>query len=401
MTTRLRRSLRDSANDVTHRSLTEAAIRSGRRMRLVRNSMTGLAAVIVAAGVVGGYAVMRPGETGAPPAEETATETTAWTALPATVVYQWYDEYTAVSVTDGVETSIRLPYSEDDGTADRPPARWTVSPDGGLVTVVHDDALRIGPLDGSEPTVVLQREGLCHSLTWSPDSRSVLVGVCSDDANSLLVVDVETGAAVEIADVGELRSALWTSDGGYLVWGHPDHGWTIADPDGGNRRDFDAGDLPSEWSELMPEADRQRMDDCVAEREANPGSDCEDWLLGEKTARPWEITGVSPDGRYVCHQVLAVYDSTSEGFEPGDGPESSFDCNVIWDTVTDRKVTPGGLDDYREVVFGPTGEILTRGHPAGDATPTLHLFDAGLSLIDSREEGDGDSADSQLGSYTS
>jgi Tol biopolymer transport system component len=94
----------------------------------------------------------------------------------------------------------------------------SLSPDGSLVTFL---SLRVGPVDprrwvanadGTEPRWI---SSLCYKSTpagtWSPDGSRI---VCSNGGGDIVVVDIATGAATEVA---EGWNAIWLDDHTLLI----------------------------------------------------------------------------------------------------------------------------------------------------------------------------------------
>lgn len=372
MNDQLRQLLNNRASTVKPAELTDGAIGAGRRLGHVRKTTASAVAAVAAMALAGGYFVLEPGTGTTAPAD--AGDGATWTAIPDTLTYRWYERFTAFQVSNGSEETIELPYTEDED----PFPHWQVSPDGRSISVADADGLRVGALkDGGRPPLAYKDSGLCEAQSWSPDSTQVMVASCDGDTTKLAIVDVASGDTKVIKAVNTADSAIWTADGKHLVWGDPESGYTIADTDGGSRRDFKAGEV---------------------------STDPADYMYGQPTDQVADqgVTAVSSDGRYVCHEVRVGADALDPDFVlyPGQA-YSSYSCDALIDTTTGEAVTlPGDSAEWLvEAVFGPDGEILGRVWNTETSQFSTVLYDKGFDLIDSRLEAEV-SGNAKMGSYT-
>lgn len=358
--------LHSRAAHVKDTPLSAGAIRTGRRLKHLRKAATAAVAVAVAAGTVSGYLAFKSGDATALPAD--IGDTAVWTAIPDSMTYKWDQGYDAIRVSGGASDSIELPYS--DSQSDAP--QWQISPDGGSVSVVDDAGLRIGVLDGSRPEMVYEDPDLCKAQNWSPDGAKVLVGRCTGTRTDLVIVDADSGDRKVIEDVGAMSSATWTADGSQLVWGDPEAGYTISDSSGRRRDSFDAGQV---------------------------SQDPADYMYGEQTDKVVDlgVTGVSADGRYVCHSVYWGRESPG-----GDlAPVSNHACDALIDTTTGQtaRLSADEVEWFGEAVFSPGGGVLARGRHEATGQFVTVLFDKDFKVIDTLAEGEATS-NSVMGSYT-
>ncbi|GAA4899233.1 hypothetical protein LX16_0797 [Stackebrandtia albiflava] len=365
MTDEFRELLHRRADGVKSAPLAEPAMTAGRRLGYVRDSVAGVAAVAVAAGLVGGYLVLDPATGGAPTAEDGAVlpavptdavagEIGRWTALPETLVYGnngLGSDQAASLVTGDTYETLPLPYFTDDDGGDVEHTPWFVSPNGMNVASATEEGLSIGRLDAEADTLVHESATLCGLINWSPDSSRVVVSDCAGDTVDLILVDAVSGAVNRLAtdlpvegEDSDWVTAIWNADGSRLIWGNTPLGFTIADADGSDPEPFDAGVLPNA-AEIL---DQHTIDTKL--------------LPGEAENPRTRITAVSADGNLVCHDVTYgdptgyhAMDRVSGHIEPG--------CNYLLDVSTGQRIEFPEVDGegYTKIVgLSAFGEVITR-----------------------------------------
>jgi Tol biopolymer transport system component len=128
----------------------------------------------------------------------------------------------AASGSSAPETLLR-----SDGT-DRLAPAW--SPDGSQVAFINRTRLDNGPeadpteiemirSDGSDRQTVVEIAD-AHSIAWSPDGEQFLVSTFAAETGKILLVEVATGAAREIAEGATF--ATWTPDGAGIYYSTKD-----------------------------------------------------------------------------------------------------------------------------------------------------------------------------------
>lgn len=383
MTQKLRRVLHDSAHDSKVPGFAVSARNRARRLRRTRRLATATAAAVAVLGLAAGYAGTQPVDvTG-----DSATPTPSWSDIPSRRYYTAYDDgVPSVVKTNGDEwqqTTLAIRPDLDD--------TWTISPDGRWWSLNDDDGLHIGPLQdadqnvrGTLPAVAeLAEPSLCGPHSWSPDASRIIVGDCQSDEGALLIVDAETGVVLQRIEAPAGMSAevmrtpysvaVWLADGGHIVWGNYRDGFTIAGPDGGDAKPFEAGDVAARWDEAFPP-------------EESP-FDGSPFTSG--------ISGISADGRYVCHEIDLGKGDMIENYEPIDPDETPNPpggyCGALIDTRTGETFSPGGVEIRQVVRFSPTGEMLivaTAGNEENPDSPTttVYLVDANNHIVEEAAE---------------
>ena len=391
MSERLRQLLHEGVGDVREPDLVGGALRSATRLGRTRR-MTGLgAAVLVVAGLTGGYLGWQPATDDPAPHGDLTVDTPAdsvpdrWDTIPDTLYF-----------TTGLDGRPGLASLAADGTIEAADftfpssAGGTVglSPDGHWWSVLDATGLSIGmtldddgKLSGSRPTMLtIAQDDLCGPHRWSPDGSRIVVGSCAPGAVGLVIVDTTNGTVAETIELPDVDpdvmryffSAVWNADGSAMVWGDADDGFVIADADGNDPQPFDIA---------IPDS---RQQDPVAGTPAM-------LFVGS-------VHSLSADGRYAgitwgYSEDGALPDveqaDPNDSYDPqGTGPFSvdSMHVDELIDTTTGETVPlPEEIPQIFAMAVSPNGEMLIHHFDGVNGGEWIRLYSSDWEMLDERE----------------
>jgi Tol biopolymer transport system component len=220
---RLRGELDRAAQPADPSGIYEQLIRRRERRRIARKMQSGVLAVVVLVGSIGGFVALTRifRETKEPP--PVATPSASNDLIVFSLPLEDGGEHLFAVGADGLGLRQLTPGG---GAVYRSP---DVSPDGRTIVVVHEipsfepgySVLATVPIEGGSPTWLTNEAQVVRDPVWSPDGRSIaFAGEIPGEPFGLYVLDPDTGDAYLIPGTDNILSGepTWSPDGERLAF---------------------------------------------------------------------------------------------------------------------------------------------------------------------------------------